>query len=106
MRRLASICVAVGACVAALGVLGVALGLRPSALPSAMLDVAAFKLVFVAAGGLIAAGAVLGRVARREHIERSKSSNLDEDGFLLPPRMPDIGAQEREPVAERTWRDA
>ena len=42
------------------------LGLKPSQLPSAMLDIAAYKLSFLAALGLMAAGAGLLRHARRD----------------------------------------
>lgn len=67
MRRLANLCLSVGATVAVLGVIGVALGYRPSALPAVVLGVAAYKLVFMAASGLVAAGAMLGCAARREN---------------------------------------
>jgi hypothetical protein len=65
MRRFANVCMTLGAVVAVLGVLGALFGVRPSEMPAAMMDLAAFKLVFIAAGGLIAGGAILGRAARR-----------------------------------------
>jgi hypothetical protein len=101
MRRFANFCIAVGASVAVLGVLGVALGFRPSALPPALLDVAAFKLVFIAAGGLVIAGAVLGRAARGRSAPETPPVS-DAEGRQLQPGASDIGARTGEPVYERT----
>ena len=77
MRRLANLCLSVGAAVAVLGVIGVALGFRPSELPSALLDIAAYKLVFIAASGLVVTGAILGRAARRDTDGRTSSAEPD-----------------------------
>lgn len=98
MRRVANICLAIGGSVAVLGVAAVALGLRPSALPPALLDIAAFKLVFLAAGGLIVAGALLGRVARGRP---QQAADPGADGRELPAGAVDVSARADERVYER-----
>jgi hypothetical protein len=45
---------------------GLLLGFEPARLPPALLNIAAYKLTFIGALGLIAAGAIVGRYARRE----------------------------------------
>ena len=45
--------------------LGMVFGFRPSTLPAALLDIAAYKLTFLAALGLLAAGAILRRYGAR-----------------------------------------
>src|SRR4051794_10186348 len=45
------------------------LGLQPSRLPAALLDVVAYKLAFVAALGLIVAGAVVRRLQVRRTVD-------------------------------------
>ena len=47
-------------------VVGLATGFEPSRLPAALLDVAVYKLTFAAAAGLLAAGAIVRRYARRD----------------------------------------
>ena len=54
-----------GLLVGAAAAVGIVVGFEPSRLPAALLDLAAYKLTFLAAFGLIAAGAVLARHARR-----------------------------------------
>ena len=98
MRRIARVCLALGASVAVLGVLGVALGLRPSALPPALLDIAAFKLVFIAAGGLIIAGAMLGRAARGRRDEQDSLLAPSPAGQSLPSGAADVSSTAPEPV--------
>jgi hypothetical protein len=45
---------------------GLLLDFEPARLPPALLNIAAYKLTFIGALGLIAAGALVGRYARRE----------------------------------------
>jgi len=45
--------------------IGLLTGFEPAQLPPALLNVAAYKLTFLAAGGLLAAGALLLRRGRR-----------------------------------------
>ena len=65
MRRLAQFFTVVGTAMAVVAVGAYALGFRPSTLPPALLDLSMYKLVFITAGCLIAAGAVVGRAVRR-----------------------------------------
>ena len=65
MRRIALFFTAVGTAIAIVAVGAYALGFRPSTLPPALLDLSMYKLAFITAGCLIAAGAVVGRAVRR-----------------------------------------
>ena len=65
MRRTAQFFTAVGATIAVVAVGAYALGFRPSTLSPALLNLAVYKLVFITAGCLIAAGAAAGRAVRR-----------------------------------------
>lgn len=56
---------ALGLLVGAAAGAGLVVGFEPSRLPPALLDIAAYKLTFVAALGLIVAGALFLRRARR-----------------------------------------
>lgn len=70
---------------------GLVLGFEPSRLPPALLDIAAYKLTFLAAGGLLAAGAIIRRRANRADAE-SRAQPLDperESAMLREPREPD-----------------
>ncbi len=104
MRRVATVCLAIGGAVAVLGVIGLAVGFRPSALPAALLDIAAFKLVFIAAGGLVVAGAMLGRSARRAADRCNSPAPPDRLPEGLEPGTPHGDSQTREPVPERVHR--
>ena len=63
--RLGGFLLGVGAAVGVLAVIGLATGFEPSRLPPALLDIAAYKLTFLAAAGLLVAGAVILRRSRR-----------------------------------------
>jgi hypothetical protein len=63
--RVGSVLVAVGVVVGVAASLGVLVDFEPARLPPALLNIAAYKLTFLAAGGLIAAGAIVRRRARR-----------------------------------------
>jgi hypothetical protein len=63
----------VGAVVGAAAGVALALGVRLDRLPSWMITVGMYKLVFIAAGGLLAAGAMLGRAARDKSRRRDAS---------------------------------
>lgn len=54
-----------GALVGGAAGVALALGLRADRLPPWMITVGMYKLAFIAAGGLLVAGALLGRAARR-----------------------------------------
>lgn len=64
-RRVSSLLLALGATVGVVASVGLLIGFDPSQLPPALIKVAAYKLTFIAALGLIAAGAVVSRAARR-----------------------------------------
>jgi hypothetical protein len=65
MRRFASILLGLGATIGVVGAIGLAIGFQPSRLPSALIDISVYKLVFVAAAAVLAAGAVVRRAERR-----------------------------------------
>jgi len=64
--RFGGVLLATGAAVGAAAVVGLVLGFEPSKLPAALIDIAVYKLTFVAAAGLLAAGAIVRRYARRD----------------------------------------
>lgn len=74
-----------GVVVGATAVVGLVVGFEPSRLPPALLDVAAYKLTFLAAAGLLAAGAIIRRRANRtrdvsptaERLERGSPASRD-----------------------------
>jgi hypothetical protein len=61
------------------------LDFRPSRLPAALLDLVAYKLAFIAALGLIAAGAIVRRGARRRRAMRRDAPNPIAPGELPAP---------------------
>ena len=65
MRRMAQVLTGIGVAIAIIGVGAYTLGFRPSTLPPALRDISVYKLVFITAGCLIAAGAAAGRAVRR-----------------------------------------
>jgi hypothetical protein len=64
--RIGSALLALGLLVGIGASLGLLMGFEPARLPRALLNIAAYKLTFVAAVGLFAAGATVLRYARRE----------------------------------------
>lgn len=66
LTRAGSLLLTLGALVGVVASIGLVLGFEPSRLPPALLNVAAYKLTFLAAFGLIAGGAVVVRYGRRE----------------------------------------
>jgi hypothetical protein len=65
VRLLGTFFLTLGLLVGTVAAVALIVGFEPSRLPAALLDLAAYKLTFLAAFGLIAAGAVLARHARR-----------------------------------------
>ena len=76
--RLATLLLALGMAVGAAAAAGLALGFEPARLPAALLNIAAYKLTFVAAFALLAAGAVVRRFARREEARTLVRRRADE----------------------------
>ena len=95
--RIARGLMVLGAGVGVLSVAVVALDVRLN-LPDWMVQVAMIKLAFIAAGGLLAAGAVVGRHAR----SRSLTSSSQE---LLPPERPESFGQREPGEAESVVRE-
>lgn len=77
MRRMAQVFTGVGVAIAVIAVGAYAIGFRPSTLPAALLDISVYKLLFVVAGGLIAAGAVVGRAVRRREADSFHSAPVE-----------------------------
>ena len=63
--RLGRLLLALGLLVGCAASVGLLVGFAPARLPAALLNIAAYKLTFIAALGLLAAGAVSLRHARR-----------------------------------------
>lgn len=80
MRRLATFFLGLGVGIGVLGAIGLATGFRPSRLPAGLLDISVYKLTFIAAICVMAAGAFVRRVERT----RRKS----EDGAVRPAELP------------------
>jgi hypothetical protein len=72
--RLGSALLVLGLFVGALAALGMVIGFRPSQLPAALLDLAAYKLALAASLGLLGAGALFLRHANRAQARQSASS--------------------------------
>jgi hypothetical protein len=85
--RFGTFLLATGAVVGVAAVVGLVVGFEPSRLPRALLDVAAYKLTFLAAGGLLAAGAILRRRANRDEHDSRVMPAVDRDN--APPLLPD-----------------
>ena len=64
-RHLGTFFLTLGVLVGTAAGVGMLVGFEPARLPAALLNIAAYKLTFLAALGLLAAGAVLARHARR-----------------------------------------
>ena len=91
--RFGGLLLATGAAVGVAAVVGLVTGLEPSRLPAGLIDIAVYKLTFVAAAGLIAAGAIVRRYAKRD------ADRVEPRADALPhvqpeaPRLPDAPAE-------------
>jgi hypothetical protein len=93
--------------VGATAAIGMMIGFRPSTLPDAMLDLAAYKLAFTAALGLLAAGALFLRHSRRTTASESLTSanvSAGTPGAINPPAVDAINLPQRTD-AERVRRN-
>jgi hypothetical protein len=77
----------VGLAVGTIAALALALGLEVDRIPSWMITVGMYKLTFIAAGGLLVAGALMGRATRERRLrdgsrdaERHLGAGADLDG--------------------------
>jgi hypothetical protein len=64
-RVTGSLLLSLGLFVGVVAGIGLVVGFEPARLPASLLNIAAYKLAFVAAGGLLVAGAIVARYARR-----------------------------------------
>jgi hypothetical protein len=73
------------------------LGFRPSSLPSGLIDLSVYKLVFIASGCVLAAGALVRRAARRERHDLGAPGRPGE----LPAGVQAATTRAREEIRER-----
>ena len=85
---------ALGLVVGIVAGVGVLIGFEPSRLPPAILNIAAYKLTALTAAGLLAAGAVVHRYARR-----------DEEGSAMKGTPRELGEGPAEEVASPDARE-
>ena len=70
LSKLAAFCFGLGLFIGGAASTGLLVGFEPSRLPPALLDIAAYKLAFIASFSLFGVGAVVARHARRADRER------------------------------------
>ena len=101
--RFGRLLLALGLLVGCAASVGLLVGFEPARLPASLINVAAYKLTFIAALGLLAAGAVSLRHARRaatrsvgpatpRHSERRRGSDEAPSGPQARVRQPEGGA--------------
>ncbi len=79
---------AIGAAVGVAAVVGLMTGFEPSRLPAALIDIAVYKLTFASAAGLLAAGAIVRRYAKRE--ENNQAGRAVPAEQTDTPRLPGV----------------
>ena len=91
--RFGGFLIGTGAAVGVAAVVGLVTGFEPSQLPAALLDIAVYKLTFVAAGGLLAAGAIVRRYTNRQ--EPAEDRLVDPDPRSVAPArvLPDASLE-------------
>jgi hypothetical protein len=72
--RFGQLLLVIGGGVGVAAVVGLVVGFEPAALPPALVNIAVYKLTFAAAAGLLAAGAIVRRYARRSASGRISDS--------------------------------
>ena len=102
--RFGGLLLATGAAVGIGAVIGLVLGFEPSRLPAALIDIAAYKLMFAAAAGLLVAGASVRRYAGRDASAQDARGPaglpLEPDVPRLPDARPDEVVRSREPRSD------
>lgn len=93
--RFGGFLLATGAAVGAAAVVGLMLGFEPSRLPPALLDIAAYKLAFLAAGGLLAAGAIIRRRANRGEAASPATPSATDHAPREAPMLPEARESDR-----------
>ena len=89
--RFGGLLLATGAAVGVAAVVGLVVGFEPSRLPATLIDIAVYKLTFAAAAGLLTAGAIVRRYAKREANQLQRESALPHVQSDVP-RLPDTPA--------------
>ncbi|HJU75200.1 MAG TPA: hypothetical protein VJ717_15770 [Gemmatimonadaceae bacterium] len=95
--RIGRLLLGVGLLVGLAGGVGLLTGFEPARLPAALLNIAAYKLTFLAAFGLLAAGAIFRRYARRDALTDDLRPPADNETLELssgPP--PDMQSTKRQ----------
>lgn len=90
--RFGGLLLATGAVVGVAAVVGLVTGFEPSRLPAALIDIAVYKLTFVAAAGLLAAGAIVRRYAKRDADDGESRESALPHVQSDAPRLPDAAA--------------
>lgn len=104
LRRIGSFFLGLGVVIGVVGAAALAVGFRPSQLPAALIDISVYKLTFIAAGVVLAAGALVRRSALRH-----EEADVRARGETRPPGALREGARfeapterpEPEPVRRR-----
>lgn len=105
LTKLAAFCYGMGLFVGGAASMGLLFGFEPSRLPPALLDIAAYKLAFIAAFTLLGAGAVVTRYERRMASDRRYGegaapapAQLGAPDPLQAPQSPVSASRERDRV--------
>ena len=92
--RFGGLLLATGAAVGVAAVVGIVTGFEPSRLPAALIDIAVYKLTFAAAAGLLAAGAIVRRYARRDADQVEMRESALPHAAPSTARLPDVPAED------------
>ena len=103
-RHLSSALLALGVLVGVAAAVGLLLGFEPARLPAALLNLAAYKLTFLAAFGLLAAGAVVARYSRRSDERASADARPGLVSAAAPGGAPPPVTPTRAAAEPRPWR--
>ena len=95
--RFGGFLLATGAAVGVAAVVGIMTGFDPAKLPPALLTIAAYKLAFAAAAGLLAAGAIVRRHANRADSDPERAASPE----VGPPEVQQIGEARVDDYAPR-----
>ena len=92
IHRIGPFLLALGLVLSAVAGVGLLVQFEPAQLPPALLNIAAYKLTFLAAGGLLAAGAALIRYGRRDRaaLQQSAPTRIWQRAFLRTRQWADV----------------
>ena len=96
--RVGGVLLVLGLAVGLVASAGLLVGFEPARLPAALLNIAAYKLTFLAAGGLLAAGAIVRRFANRQKPRDDLPSLVARDEVQLGEGQDSIDVR---PIRER-----